>query len=76
MTSRDIKKHLEELVGCVTFEYAGYSCGVDPLAHDNFDMWYGTKEIKANSIDEVMETKFFDGKSLAEIGNDIYHLEW
>lgn len=76
MTSRELKEHLGNLTGCVTFEYNGYSCGVDPISHNDFNMWYGDKEMKANSIDEVMETNFFDGKKLDEIVNNVLYLEW
>lgn len=76
MTSFNIKKYLDHLIGCITFEYNGYSCGIDPLAHNNFNMWCGSKEYKARSIDEVMKTKFFDGKALKNIINDITELEY
>ncbi len=76
MTSSMIKKHLDDLIGCITFEYNGYSCGIDPLAHDDFDMWYGNDEYKAHSIDEVMKIKLFDGKSLEDIEDDITDLDY
>ncbi len=76
MTSSMIKKRLDGLIGCVTFEYKGHPCGVDPLAHDDFNMWYGNLAFKARSIDEVMTTKLFDGKSLTDIANDITDLEY
>lgn len=76
MTEFDIKAYLGNLTSHVMFEYNGYSCGVDPLAHDNFDMWYGDESMTAHSIDEVMTTKFFDGKSLDDILDDITELEY
>lgn len=76
MTEFDIKEYLGNLTSHVMFEYNGYSCGVDPLAHDNFDMWYGDESMTAHSIDEVMTTKFFDGKSLEDILDDITELEY
>lgn len=76
MTSSMIKQHLDGLIGCITFEYNGYSCGIDPLARDDFDMWYGNDEYKAYSIDEVMRVKLFDGKSLEDIVDDITDLDY
>ena len=76
MTISMIKKHLKDLVGCITFEYNGYSCGVDPLAHDDFDLWYGKEEYKAHSIDEVMKTKFFNGEALEDIVDDLIDMEY
>jgi len=76
MTKLDIKNYLINLIGCVTFEYNGYTCGIDPLAHDNFNMWCGEKEYNVRSIDEVMGTKFFDGETLENIIDDIMELDY
>ena len=76
MTGINIRRYLDNLTGCITFKYKGYPCGIDPLAHDNFNMWYGLKEAKAVSIDEVMNKKFFDGKSLENIIGDITEVEY
>lgn len=67
MISKDIKGHLENLVGAITFEYNGYSCGIDPLSLNKFDMWCGDKSMTADSIEEVMTIKFFDGDALEDI---------
>lgn len=76
MTNFNIKEFLENLTGHIMFEYNGYSCGVDPLSADEYTIWYGEKSITARSIDEVMDGKFFDGKSLSEIESDIVDLEY
>lgn len=76
MTTLEIREYLGNLVSHVTFEYSGYSCGIDPLAHDDFDMWCGIKGIKVHSINEVMTTKFFNGKALEDIMDDITDLEY
>ena len=39
-------------------------------------MWYGSKEITVNSIDEVTTVKFFDNCTLFDIWNDIDELEY
>lgn len=67
MTVDAIKKHLSNLIGAVTFEYTGYSCGIDPLSLNQFDMWYGNKCMTAHSIEEVMTVRFFNGNSLEDI---------
>ncbi len=76
MMELDIKNYLNNLIGCVTFEYNGYICGIDPLAHDNFNMWCGTKKHTAQSVDEVMKTEFFEGKALENIIDDIMELDY
>ena len=76
MTITDIKNYLTNLTGHITFEYNGTFCGVDPIRQDEFDMWYGDKEITAKSIEEVFETPFFDGKALDDILEDVTDLDF
>lgn len=76
MTDFNVKKYLGGLTSYLMFEYNGYYCGIDPLSHDKFYMWYGNKTMIAHSIEEVMETKFFDEKSLEDIWDDITDLEY
>ena len=49
------------------YKRQGKACGVDPFSAKHFDMWYGDKFMEAHSIDEVMQTPFFDGKALGDI---------
>lgn len=70
MTNNEIREHLDNLIGAITFEYNGYSWRIDPISTDEFDMWYGDETITVNSVDEVMETDFFDGKTLESILDD------
>lgn len=76
MTDFNVKKYLENLTSHIMFEYDGKNCGVDPLSLDKFDMWYGDKSMTAHSIEEVTDTKFFDGKSLEDIWDEITDLEY
>ena len=75
MTSDNLKNQIGLLISHVLFNYNGKLCGVDPIDRHHFDMWYGDKIFSAKSIDEVMATPFFDGKSLNEICNDIIDIE-
>lgn len=54
MTAEDIREHLGNLIGAITFEYNGKNCGIDPLSLNKFVMWYGDDETVAESVDEVM----------------------
>lgn len=67
----EIKTYLANLTGHVTFEYNGYNCGVDPFSHKSYDIWYGNDSITVDSIDAVMNLKFFNGKSLTDIWDDV-----
>lgn len=76
MNIAEVKAYLSALTSHVTFEYNGLNCGIDPLSKAQFEMWYGDKSTTVNSIEVVMTTKFFDGKSLEEIWNDIVELDY
>ena len=54
MTIAEVKDYLANLTSHVTFCYNGYDCGIDPLATDEFSMWYGNDELTVDSIDKVM----------------------
>lgn len=76
MSITEVKKFLTTVFSHVTFEYNGLNCGIDPYNKAKFVMWYGDKTTTVNSIEAVMTTKFFDGKSLEEIWNDIVELDY
>ena len=75
-TFTEMKKFVTTLSGCVVFDYNGHSCGIDPLSLNKFDMWYGDKTTTLQTIDEVVNSKFFDGKSLIDIWDDITDLDF
>ena len=76
MTISKAKDYISKLTGHIAFDYNGYSCGIDPLALDSFDMWCGDNEISVDSIDAVMNTKFFDGKPLIDIWEDVTEFDF
>ena len=77
MTANKIKDRINEICTLFGFEYNGIICGVDPLSPVKFNMWYGEDNIHvAHNIDEVMNVKLFNGKSLNEIYNDIDIIDW
>ena len=76
MTAEDIREHLGNLIGAITFEYNGKNCGIDPLSLNKFVMWYGDDETVAESVDEVMSIDVFDGNCLEEIIEDAEDFEY
>lgn len=76
MTILEFMDYVSNLTGHVTFKYNGYSCGVDPLALDSFDMWFGDNETTVDSIEKVLNTKLFNGKSLTDIWEDVTELDY
>lgn len=71
ITYAKVIDRLRTVITCFEFEYNGLRCGVDPFSKNDYDVWYGDKYVKMTSIDEVINTKFFDGKTLEEIFPDI-----
>lgn len=76
MTIGKLKDYIAKLTSHVLFDYNGFSCGIDPLSRSKFVMWYGDNDFTAESVDEVLTTKFFDGKSLIDIWDDITNLDY
>lgn len=70
---RNTQKVLEILkeFSCVVFEYKGKPCGIDPYSNHDYLMWYGDNEHYARSIDDVLNAKLFDNKTLQEIAGEI-----
>ena len=75
MKNNELKDRIAEIVTQITFTYNGKNCGVDPMSSTEFDMWCGDEFVTVGSIEEVMNTKLFDDKSLADIVDDIDDLE-
>lgn len=75
MTADAIKKRILEFASHVAFEYNGKPCGVDPYNIHSFSLWCGNATVDVSSIDDVMNTRFFDGKSLSEISDKITEIE-
>ena len=72
----DLKKRIESLTGVIEFDYNGTPCGIDPINHSHYDMWYGDVSITAKSIDEVMTMNLFGKQALKDIYKDIKNLDY
>lgn len=67
MNAAELRERIDSLCTHILFDYNEKDCGVDPFSHSEYDMWYGDKLETFTSIDDVMKTPFFDGKSLEDI---------
>ncbi len=76
MKITEFKNRVSSLISFIGFEYEGKSCGIDPINKSHFEMWCGDNYIVAKSIDEVMNTKIFNGHSLSEIYPQITNLDY
>lgn len=76
MTISQFKKHMESLVGCVNFDYNGISCGVDPVSWGTYDVWCGDNSTTVTSVNDVLNTPVFNGKSLIDIWDDLVEFDY
>ena len=60
----------------ILFQYNGLECGIDPISISRFDMWCGCEFCIAECIDDVMDMRIFEGKSLNQISKKIKNLEF
>lgn len=75
MKINEIRDRIAEIVTQITFTYNGKNCGVDPMSSTECDMWCGDDFVTVGSIEEVMNIKLFDNKSLTDIVDNIEELE-
>lgn len=76
MNFKEFIDRIESFISHVFFKYNGKNCVVDPFNAHNFILVYGDFEVECKSIDEVKNGKYFDGKSLAEIFDNITDIEY
>ncbi|RHK00729.1 hypothetical protein DW098_00620 [Ruminococcus sp. AM07-21] len=75
MTSKELRDRINSMCSHVLFDYHGKECGVDPFNEKHFDMWCGKDYMEAHSIDEVMNSPFFEGKTLEDIIDQLENIE-
>lgn len=76
MTAAKVASRIAQCVTLFAFTYAGKTGDVDPFNKDLFTLTYDGDSMDVYSIDEVMKTPFFNGKSLSEIADKIKITEW
>lgn len=76
MTKEYFIKYVGSVSSHVMFDYNGKYCLVDPISSDSIFISYDGNRMEAKSIDEVMHSPFFGGKSLDEIFDELDNFEW
>lgn len=71
VTAQQIADRISEICTLFGFRYHGKDYGVDPFSYDRFALYAPDDNLTVHSIDEVMNTPFFDGKCLNDIVGDI-----
>ena len=67
----DVRDRLEEMENHFLFTFHGQACGVDPISRTQYNMWYGSSHLTVSGVDEVFNTKFWEGKALTEIFSSV-----
>ena len=71
-----IRDYVASCASMLYFQYKGKGGHVDPYGPAEFLLWYGGDETIVHSVDEVMNTPFWGGKSLTDIADDVTDITW
>ena len=71
-----IRDYVASCASMLYFQYKGKEGQVDPYSPTEFLLWYDGNETTVHSVDDVMNTPFWDGKSLADIADDVTGITW
>lgn len=74
MTRQELKNIIADCCNDVMFTYNGKKSGVTSEVHNSiptFQVWYGSKTKEYDNVDDVMSDKFYDGKSINDLMNDV-----
>ena len=71
MNAIDMKKLIDSLSQDIDFEYRGIQGTICPFSRNDISLCYSEEEITVDSVEAAMTTPFVDGKSLAEICDEI-----
>jgi hypothetical protein len=71
MNDKELRELIESLTCDIEFEFKNVHGSVCPINHNDIGLAYGGKTLDCKSIDEAMDSKLFDGKSLNEIATEL-----
>ena len=75
-----IRDFVASCASMLYFQYKGKEGHVDPCYSKakgySYLLWYDGDETTVHSVDEVMNTPFWDGKPLADIADDVTDITW
>ncbi len=70
MKSDDLKKIISDCCNDITFSYLGKPSGVTSEVHDHkptFQVWHGDDTKTYQDVDDLIEDKFYSGKSINDL---------
>lgn len=72
MSKDRLKSIISDCCNDVLFSYNGIASGITSTVSNykpTFQVWHGDKTKEYNDIDDVMNDKFYSGKSLADLSD-------
>ncbi len=80
MNAAELRAEISKCYTMIYFRYCGKEGHVDPYydARKGYSylLWYAGKEKLVHSMDEVMNTPFWNGHTLTEIADDLTDIDW
>jgi len=70
MTKQDLKNIISDCCNDVIFTYNGKKSGITSEVHDSiptFQVWHGSETKEYDNVDDVMNDKFYSGKSVNDL---------
>lgn len=74
MTIQKLKNIIADCCNDVLFTYNGKKSGVTSEVHDSiptFQVWHGSETKEYDNVDDVVNDKFYSGKSIKDLLPDI-----
>lgn len=74
MTPKQLREEILSLTYDIQFVYKGVNGLIMPYSENDFMLCYGDDDKEYTNIDDVMNDKFFDGKSLNDISQEVEYI--
>ena len=74
MTQQKLKNIIADCCNDVIFTYNSKKSGITAEVHNSiptFQVWHGSETKEYDNVDDVMNDKFYSGKSINDLVNDI-----
>lgn len=74
MNKDELRRILSECCNDISFSYKGLPSGVTSEVHNyvpTYQVWHGDDVKEYDNVDEVMNDKFYSGKSLNELAGEV-----
>ena len=71
MKASELKAWIDSLAQDIDFEYHGILGSICPFNRGNISLCYGGREVTVDSVDAAMAEPFIEGRSLAEVCEEL-----